>query len=171
MRFMEFLNEVKYDYSSVQVALKDPEILDVLKNFEIDKDDLSGHGKETEPHITIKYGLHTADFKDVYDLLKDVKPILATLGKVSLFENDEDVVKVDVKGKDLHDLNKYISDNLKCTDTYPDYHPHMTIAYVKKGTGKKYINGSEFENKKIVFNEIEFSSKDGSKKIIKLKEK
>ena len=166
---MNFLNEKKYDYSSVQVSLENTEVQDILKDFEINKDDLSGYGKETEPHITIKYGLHTGNFKEVHDLLKDVKPIVATLGKISLFENDEDVIKVDIKGKDLHDLNKYISDNLKCTDTYPDYNPHMTIAYVKKGAGKKYIKNSDFENKKIVFNEIEFSNKNGNKEKIILK--
>jgi 2'-5' RNA ligase len=171
MKFMKFLNEKKYDYSSIQVSLKDTEVQDILKDFKIDEDDLSGDGKETEPHITIKYGLHTSNFKEVYELLKDTKPIVAILDEISLFENDEDVIKVDVKGKDLHDLNKYIKDNLKYTDTYPDYNPHMTIAYVKKGTGKKYINGSEFKNKKIIFNELEFSCKDGSKEKITLKGK
>ena len=58
---------------------------------------------------------------------------------ISLFENEEyDVVKMDIKSKDLKKMNKRLRDNFEYTSDYPEYHSHLTLAYVKKGKGKKY---------------------------------
>ena len=120
------------------------------------------YGREEEPHITVKYGLDTVNPKDVEPLLAYQKPIKAKMGKVSIFESDDyDVVKVDIESPELLALNKKISDNLKVTDTFPDYNPHTTIAYVKKGEGKKYVGDKSFEGKEVVFNSLTFSGKDG----------
>ena len=59
---------------------------------------------------------------------------------VGVFENDKfDVVKFNVNpdGALQHlfdELSKFPNSN-----EYPDYKPHITIAYVKKGMGKKYV--------------------------------
>ena len=44
------------------------------------------------------------------------------------------------------------------TSDFPNYHPHMTIAYVKKGTGKYYIKDFKKE-KTLVGNELVFTWK------------
>ncbi len=110
---------------------------------DIDKDDLyteeEGHGMETEPHITVLYGIHEQDSNKVKEEL-ELTPVEYTLTGLSLFENDNyDVLKFTVKSTDLKKLNKQCTKNLEYTNSYPDYIPHMTVAYLKQGTGKKYI--------------------------------
>jgi 2'-5' RNA ligase len=59
---------------------------------------------------------------------------------IGVFENkDYDVVKFNVNPdgslQELHDkLSEFPNSN-----SFPDYKPHITLAYIKKGLGKKYI--------------------------------
>lgn len=113
----------------------------------IDKEDLyepegeSGYGKETEPHATILYGLHTdIPDEDVESEIEKIKSPELKLGKVSSFTNDKfDVLKFDVESEDLHKYNKDFRE-FPHTNDYPEYHPHCTIAYVKSGKAQKYID-------------------------------
>jgi 2'-5' RNA ligase len=95
--------------------------------------------------------------------------IKITTKNITHFETpDYDVVKFDVKSKDLVKLNKLLTDSFEFTTDYPDYHPHMTIAYVKKGTGKKYnTNQKEIDmsGKELIYSP---SSKGESKKVFTL---
>lgn len=101
--------------------------------------DLAEDGKELNPHITIKFGLHTDDAEEVRKEIQDLSPIAIQIGKASCFKADtHDVVKLDILSDGLHDLNGRVSDRLECTDTYPDYKPHVTLAYVKTGLGEHY---------------------------------
>jgi len=96
-----------------------------------------GAGREKEPHITVKYGL---EVNDVPEALREVaattKPFAVKLLNVSLFTTNPkfDVVKLGVQSAALHELNRRISDVVPHQDTYPTYNPHLTIAYVQKGT-------------------------------------
>src|SRR4051812_49300035 len=128
----------------------------------IPNDHLSEDGRETEPHVTVKYGLHEEDPKTTAEALKGGAPIDAPLGKVSIFSNDKfDVVKIGVTSHDLHRLNKKIS-KLPHTDSHPDYNPHLTLAYVKPGLGDKYKGRSikGLTGKDVSFGHVIFSSKN-----------
>ena len=88
---------------------------------------------------------------------------------MTLFENEKfDVLKYDVVPGILAEANKVVSDKFPNTDTYPDYHPHVTVAYLKPGTGKKYVN-EEMEHIYITGNELVFSDGDKNKTSIYLK--
>lgn len=109
---------------------------------DIDKDDLyteeEGHGMETDPHITVLYGIHEQESKKVKEQL-ELSPVEYTLTGLSLFENDKfDVLKFTVRSPDLKKLNKQCTKTLEYTNSYPEYIPHMTVAYLKPGMGKKY---------------------------------
>jgi diguanylate cyclase (GGDEF)-like protein len=138
---------------------------------------------EIEPHITVKYGLHTTNHEDVVPVLKGEKPIEIELGKTSVFKGSEktipgtdkpvpyDVVTVEVKSPDLKRLNKKITTGAENTTTFP-YSPHVTLAYVKAGTGEKYAGKTDFEGQKYTFDGVTFSPADKSgKKVIPLGEK
>lgn len=104
-------------------------------------DDTPGHGLETEFHCTVKYGIHSY-YKpyDVYSQI-DIVPVTLKFKGLSLFENEKyDVLKFDILSKDLVSLNSEVSNKLDCTDTYPVYHPHATVAYLRPGTGKFYTD-------------------------------
>jgi len=134
----------------------------------IKSDDLyikdNGYGIETEPHVTILYGFNN-DVKanEAFELFKkntSLKPISIKISGISTFENDEfDVVKFDVHSEELTRLNKLMK-TLPYTSEFDEYHPHITIAYVKKGEGKKYVKTFDNEltltGNKLVFSYSEF---------------
>lgn len=130
-------------------------------------------GVETEPHVTILYGFHsevTAD--EAFDLFKenfDLKPIKISVKGISIFENEEfDVVKIDVDEGILNEMNAVMR-KLPNTTTFPKYNAHITISYVKKGTGKKYIK--EFKKDLILTgNKLVFSTKKEKKNFLDLGE-
>lgn len=98
-------------------------------------------GLETEPHVTLLFGLHPeVSEKEVSDVVRNFKYDSCKLYNVSTFNNEKyDVLKFDVEGPCLHDVNKQLRE-LPHTSNFPDYHPHMTIAYLKPGAGKKYVD-------------------------------
>jgi 2'-5' RNA ligase len=164
-----------YEFSSTQANLTG-ETAQAMIDFgkKIPQVDLAADGREAEPHVTLKYGIHDASPEAARKLLENERPVKIKLGKVSTFppnkEEGFEVVKVDIDSPDLHRLNKKLTSKLEHTDTHPDYHPHATIAYVKIGRGEKYIGSSLLEGKEVVANKIVFSSKNGTKTEIKLRQ-
>lgn len=106
-------------------------------------------GLENEPHTTLLFGLHEeVSEEDVQAVLDNFVFHTCKLHNVSTFNNPQyDVLKFDVIGDSLHEVNEELK-QYPYTSNFPDYHPHATIAYLKPGTGKKYIEmlkGQEFE--------------------------
>lgn len=100
-----------------------------------------GFGKETEPHVTILFGFEEQEgtAAKLQAQLPIKGPIKVPLVKLSYFENkDFDVLKFDVESEDLNMLNAWCRDNFKYKSDHPNYHPHVTLCYLKKGMGKKY---------------------------------
>jgi 2'-5' RNA ligase len=126
--------------------------------------DLALDGREAEPHITIRWGLHTAHATQVRALLADEPPITARFGKTSIFPNSEseggDVVKIDVVSLGLHRLNRKLK-RLAHTDTHPGYVPHCTVAFVKPGRGMQYAGDARLAGKTVTIGAVRFSGKDG----------
>jgi len=124
---------------------------------------------EDTPHITVLYGLHkTVKAKALTEIIdKHIKhPIEATIKKVGIFEGDEqDVVKFDIESPVLHKLNKAIRNSVEYTNSYDDFQPHITLAYTKKGTAKKYAGNKTFFNYPLLFTDLHYNNSDG--KLIK----
>lgn len=140
----------------------------MIDEEDIFDDEDGGFGLENEPHCTLLYGFHDAEVQgdDVISAIKKMElPEELELINASLFENDYDVLKFDVKAPngELHNINKMLTDNYPYSTDFPDYHPHCTIAYIKKGMGKKYVE--MFKDMKIIVNpkELVYSDKDRNK--------
>jgi len=119
----------------------------------------NGYGRETEPHVTVLYGLTRHRPRQVTRLVKDFGEVSMEFAKTSLFESKEyDVLKVEVKSETLKKLNKLLTDNVKYENDHPDYKPHLTIAYLKKGEGKKYVGDDKFKDIKIISSQLVFSN-------------
>jgi len=141
----------------------------------IEKDDLylgteddPGYGLETEPHVTVLYGIHgDVPDEDVEAKIDNFTQPEINLKDISIFDNAAkgfDVVKFDITNKELNKMNKDVS-KLPHTTDYPDYHAHITIAYVKAGKGEKYVQTlSEDKQINIKPNKIVYSKPDDSKK-------
>ena len=163
--------EALHSYSSLQVQVtgRPAEIARKMADSIPDKD-LGPEGRETEPHITCRWGLHfMTPSARLRETLRSFGPITATLGKTSLFSNpDADVLKVDVESPDLHRLYKLIGRVVPVHTTHPTYKPHLTIAYLKPGKGKKYAGDASFVGQKMTFNAVTFSGKKGTREGIPL---
>lgn len=149
------------------------EIEKILVDFgkEIDPEDLfvkeADSGLEKEPHVTIKYAILTNEVKDIRERLEEEKGGKFYLGESSMFETPKyDVIKIEVESKDLKRIHNKLNE-LPHEDKYPDYNAHATIAYLKKGKGKKYVGKFKINNS-FDFKEIFFGDQDKKDYKIKL---
>jgi 2'-5' RNA ligase len=130
-----------------------------LKN--IPDEELIGDGRETSIHVTLKYGLLNHDPFELRPLLENFGPIEATLGNISIFENEkEDVIKIEVESPRLIQLHNIINKNFENIETHSTFIPHCTIGYVQPGMGKKYADNTDFAGMKVILKEAEFSGND-----------
>lgn len=168
MSFKIFINE-KYDFSSVHVILPDSVAKMIVEyGMEISEAELHPKGREDRPHITVKYGLHSAD-PGVLNGIALPSKINAVMGDSSIFSCDEfDVVKIDIQSPDLITSNAMIVAGTDNTNTHPEYHAHATVAYLLPGQGAKYIGDKRFNGISLVFDEVEFSGHDEKLTTIKL---
>ena len=160
-----------YEYSSTQVNItgKAAEAMRAMAD-RIPQADLGVEGREDQPHITIKWGLHfQSPSERMRQVIQSFGPIEATLGKTSLFSNDDaDVLKIDVDSPDLHRLNQVMSRIAPAHNTHPKYVPHATIAYLKPGRGKKYSGNAVLAGQKLTFHSVTFSGKKGHREVLPL---
>jgi len=133
-------------------------------------DDGSGeHGREDLPHVTVKYGFHTEDGEEVKTGLEGRYAAHATLLGMTAFENDKfTVLKMDVKSDDLHKFNEDVSRNFEVTDSFPVYHPHVTIAYLSKDCDWRKYACDLFSGTEITFEELLYSSATDVETVIPL---
>jgi len=129
--------------------------------------DEPGKGRESNPHISVKYGLHTKSGKKVKDVVEGFQGGEVQLGDIDIFIGKDgkefDVVKVSVDSDALSELHYQISGELSNSDEHKNYRPHITIAYVKKGLGNKYKGGKEFNGMKFKFDKFYFEDKNDNK--------
>jgi hypothetical protein len=163
---LQLLTEGRYDYGCVMARIDEKAARIILDfNYKVIGDHMiyeeEGHeyGREIQPHITLKYGLvNSYTEEQMKKILQHVIPFDVIVKGMSVFENDKyDVVKFDVDGKELHDLNEIFS-KLPNNDEHPEYHPHMTLAYVHKGMGHKFVRNPK-KIARILVNMIEYSDK------------
>ncbi len=153
-----------YDYASTQINLAPALAKKVLAIGEqIKSKDLAEKGREDRPHITVKYGLHAEDPKQARALLAGESPVTATIGALDFFETEDgDVIVLKVDSPALVALNDKITKGLENT-TERAYVPHITVAYVKPGLGKGYVESlrNPLKGTIVTANAIHFSDKQG----------
>lgn len=165
---------VKYDFSSVHVNLPTTlteQIIDWGKN-QIRDDDVfvsekdSTLGRENEIHITVLYGLHSVSANQSVKLLEGTGSVKATLGKIGIFVKPKkpfDVLMIEVNSEDLIRLNEKLVKNVRHTNKYGAYKPHVTIAYLKKGKAWKHVGNRFWCDTQFNCCDVVFSSKNGTK--------
>lgn len=165
----KFSKSTEHHYSWVFINLPK----DICKKMDIfsqqiDEEDLftgeGNNGREDNFHITVKYGLLTEDAKDPRECIKGLKGGKAYLGSSSIFETEKyDVVKITVESDALENIHNELN-KLPHEDKYMEYQAHATIAYVKKGCGKKYNKKFKL-NKNFSFNKVFFGNNEKDYKI------
>lgn len=132
-------------YAFLMIDYDTPELIkDIQKKLtdddlyvEKDNDDF---GIEDETHVTLVPCLdNDIDLNELKKLLKPLKDYEIMLRNISLFRNDKyDVLKCDVVSMNLIDTNRKITDRFTTHSDFKEYHPHTTIAYVKKDHGDNF---------------------------------
>lgn len=145
-KYNDFINEAaSHRYGCVMAYFTVSnwdEIVSYIDPDDIYKADEKRFGIQNNPHITLLFGLHKDVTPEmVKDAIKGLNTNLnITIKGIGIFQNEEfDVVKFNIILTDeLKNINEALC-QLPHTNDYDEYSPHVTIAYVKKGTGKKYI--------------------------------
>ena len=168
-KYIQFIKEsTSYDYGCVMVEVKVSnwnEITSIINKDDLYEVEGENYGIQDNPHLTLLYGLKSNITKEqVEQVLQkaiDGDKIIIEIENIGLFENDNfDVVKFNIKKTEqLQKLFDSLSE-LPNENTFPDYNPHMTIAYVKKGLGKKY---TKTYSHKVSSNDICYSMANGEK--------
>ena len=156
------------DFSSTQLDLP-AELATMVRSIgrDIKSEDLVQ--LEHVPHITLKYGLHTNDPQPVRAILAAEAPISVKFGRTEVLSGgDDDALVIKIFSPDLRRINARFKRLLPHTETYPQYQPHATVAYVRKGRGKKYVGRGDLEGRTQTFNEVRFSSRSGRRTMISL---
>lgn len=160
-----------YDYGCAMIYYDFPEINNIHSS--IGKDDIyiqegdNSYGLEDEPHTTLLYGFHQdVEPDEIFNICKSFNYSPLKLHNSSCFNNSEyDVLKFDVDNSILHQINNRLTSNFKdrYTTSYPDYHPHSTIGYIKKGKGQHYAD--LFKNKSYIVTpkKLVYSMSNGDK--------
>lgn len=119
---------------------------------------------ELQPHVTVCYGIqsNSCPYK-IRKIVEVFNSFNIKCGAIGIFENQcFDVVYISIQLNEiLNRLNKNLS-ALPSIFEYDIYIPHITLAYVKKGAGKKYVTmenllfDKEFNVKQIVISRVDY---------------
>jgi HK97 family phage portal protein len=167
---IEYAAKSIHEFSTTQVNI-DGYAAQAMMDFAmtIPSEELGEGGIETEPHITVRYGLHVEDAEEVRRIVENFSIIRGAMGRTDYFEMPEgDVLYVAIESPDLHLLNRTLGQNLPNTQTQAEYTPHATIAYLKPGMGKKYAGNALLVGYEIIFYTMTFSNKNKVRTIIPL---
>lgn len=168
----------KYKFGNTQIDLPaeseaHKSILDAQK--EIPKEDMANDGSEEEadkPHLTVRYGLKDEDHAKLKDFIQKQTPFTAKLGKTAAFpptEFSDGAVPIHapVEAPELHKLNAEIEKHANfAPSNFPEYKPHVTVAYVKPEAADKHVGNSTTDGKTFHVSSISISNRDGDKESV-----
>lgn len=168
--FLKLMEAKHYEYGCVMLEIpfleEDWKNLTDKINFEdiyTDPED-STYGKEKYPHLTLLYGLHSEVTLDqIKNCFSGINSIDVEINGIGTFQGEQfDVVKFNVvKNEKLQTIFNNLS-KLPNSNRFKDYQPHITISYLRKGTGKKYEDSS-FKKEFLGLNKICYSNPNGQK--------
>jgi hypothetical protein len=118
-------------------------------------------GKERDIHVSVLFGFNFGfEPEKLKQFLSKRNPFYFTLGPIGTFKNESVVLWVGVESPQLHDLHEALVEEFgdEIEETHPNYHPHLTLAYLKPGAKAADLEGStKFEGETYYISELVFS--------------
>lgn len=171
--------KTKYKFGSTQVNLPEGSPAQVaIKAMQdsIPDSALAGDGKDVDdPHATIRYGLKTKLTPELRKFIESQAPFEAKLGTTISFPPSKHSdgaapIVAPVVSDELHRLNREIEEHGDfAPSSFPEYKPHITVAYVNPEVAKFYEGMTGAEGKTFPIDSILVSDQDGDKIEIPLK--
>lgn len=131
----------KERYAFLMVEYETPEIMqsirDSVKGCDLYVSDDDEYGFPDNTHVTLAACLpNDVDIDMLKSFLRPIYEYAVLAVNVSKFDSNPeyDVLKFDVASDVLSDTNANITGAIPTYSEFKEYHPHATIAYVKKGT-------------------------------------
>lgn len=167
----------KHPSGIVMSVIRHPKLALLMQ--EIDEDEVVEY--ENFHHITIRYGVTEYDPKKLQTALGSIDPgfqhiddLVSGFGYFEGVQNGEcDCVflKVTDEAKEkLEAVKELIEETLECEEsTFPDYKPHITLAYVTLGKGKEIADAlgkkfMDYELDNLWIDEVSVFFSDGDSK-------
>lgn len=125
---------------------------------------------ETDPHVTIRWGIKTDDVELVKKVLGKLIPVRLMFGATKPFLSTKtrktDIIMIDVYSMFCKRLRHLIdASGIDCENVTPFY-PHLTLAETLANTWYGYVGENPLIGKKIVVNELVFRKSDGTEELI-----
>ena len=167
--YIQFIKESSgYEYGCVMVEVPVSnwdEIISYINPDDVYSGGDDTHGIQEKPHLTLLYPIFEyVKYEQVKSVLQSIldKEIFIEIDSIDIFENDKfDVVKFNVKNNDyLNKIHNELKIKIPNDDKFDIYKPHITIAYTKKGMGKKYKKNY---NHSISVKKITYTNPNGTK--------
>ncbi len=165
--------EAAFSHQTIQTSDLPKELTEQIINIQqlikanqlTNKEDEKGwveNGKQKLLHTTILFGIDSKDTEKIKEIVKQYSDVEIEAKEIEYFDNKKEehsvaVVKCESKG--LTELHDKLKAEISNKETYPDYKPHITIAYLKFG---ERIEGTDFKPVKFKLGHVEVSQKDGS---------
>jgi hypothetical protein len=133
------LGLLKYTYGSTQINIDSATSIGLQMQIlrdSISDEQLAGKGRETQGHVTVRYGIQGAKTDGIRTFFQGLAPFDIQFGMVRVFppttnSDDAAVVHVQVISPELELINAALPDYGSFKDADFEYHPHATLAYVK----------------------------------------
>lgn len=163
----------KYDHGTVQTSDISETVIDAIKDIQknIDKDKL--YDGEDEPgwvengiqklfHITVLFGVNDNIEDEVKKVFDKYRPVHIETTNIKYFSSDPnyDVAVVRCKSEELTKIHDELKNSLENKETYPNYKPHITIAYLKKG--ERLDDVEQISNISWEVDSLDISTSDGN---------
>ena len=116
-------------------------------------------GREKNIHLTILANLEEISNDKLRTAIGEERAIECEMGAIGVFSNNSkyDVVYIEVTGEPVRELNGSLSQSIRSSNRFPVYIPHITIAYVKKGCGDRFLSDRYFCGQKFKVDQVVLS--------------
>ena len=117
-----------------------------------------GKGRDGSPHITLQNGIMCDNSGELEKLFSQIGSMEAELGPIGVFrqeDKDYDVVHIKVLCDEINDANSMVSDLLEVNNPHAEnFQPHVTLAYVNRGAGKRFEGLEDFVGRKVLLSKL-----------------
>ena len=127
------------------------------------------------PRASVGEMMPPTDVEHMTTVARRVEPFDVTFGSLDVFEQrgevNQDVIVAHVEGAGLFALRKLIEQSgAPHTTKYPTYQPHTTIAYVKPGKGRSFVekHALDLYGQTARIDALQYRGLDGSVRILPL---